>query len=180
MYNSLVLNIYKVCPEGIQPCNIKNGDTYWRRYKKYCTEDNDASVPFKVGTLGPHTVLPIAISCPVVFSWIYWCFDISSLSEVILVWGKARRAPNLGCRGHGVTWVLWCFTKKLHEARCMRRRVVVMTLPITSCPQLSLLNRPNSFHRGMFKLNAKSDADSLLYFLSHFACNGHTVHMFTQ
>ena len=38
------------------------------RYKKYCTEDNDASVPFKVGTLGPHTVLPIIISCPVVFS----------------------------------------------------------------------------------------------------------------
>ena len=27
-------------------------------------------VPFKGGTLGPHTVLPVAISCPVVFSWI--------------------------------------------------------------------------------------------------------------
>ena len=38
------------------------------RYKKHCTWDNDSSVPFKVDTLGPHTVLPIAISCPVVFS----------------------------------------------------------------------------------------------------------------
>ena len=40
------------------------------RYKKHCTQDKDASVPFKVGTVGPHTVLPIAISCPVTFSWI--------------------------------------------------------------------------------------------------------------
>ena len=32
----------------------------------------------------------------------------------------------------------------------------------------------------MFKLNAKFDADSLLYLLSHFECDGHTVHMLTQ
>ncbi|KAF6119835.1 hypothetical protein HJG60_010221 [Phyllostomus discolor] len=44
----------------------------------------------------------------------------------------------------------------------------------------SLLSRPNSFCRGMFKLNIKSDADSLLYLLSHFECNGHTVHILTQ
>ena len=29
----------------------------------------------------------------------------------------------------------------------------------------------------MFKLNAKFDADSLLYSLNHFECDGHTVHM---
>ena len=44
----------------------------------------------------------------------------------------------------------------------------------------SLLNHPNSFHGGMFKLNAKFDADSLLYLLSHFKCDGHTGHMLTQ
>ena len=44
----------------------------------------------------------------------------------------------------------------------------------------SLLNHPNSFCRGMFKLNAKFDAYSLLYLLSHFECDGHTVHMLTQ
>ena len=43
-----------------------------------------------------------------------------------------------------------------------------------------ILNHPNSFHGGMFKLNAKFDADSLLYLLSHFECHGHTVHMLTQ
>ena len=44
----------------------------------------------------------------------------------------------------------------------------------------SLLNYPNSFHSGMFKLNAKFDADSLLHSLSHFVCDGHTIHMLTQ
>ena len=34
--------------------------------------------------------------------------------------------------------------------------------------------------RGMLKLNAKFDADLLLYSLSHFECDGHTVHMLTQ
>ena len=43
-----------------------------------------------------------------------------------------------------------------------------------------LLNHPNSFHRGMFNLNAKFDADLLLYSLSHFECDKHTVHMLTQ
>ena len=42
----------------------------------------------------------------------------------------------------------------------------------------SLLNHPNSFCRGMFKLNTKFDVDSLLY--CHFECNDHTVHMLTQ
>ena len=44
----------------------------------------------------------------------------------------------------------------------------------------SLLNHPNSFREVMFKLNAKFDANSLLYLLSHFECHGHTVHMLTQ
>ena len=44
----------------------------------------------------------------------------------------------------------------------------------------SLLNHPNSFHGGMFKLNAKFVADSLLCSISHFECHSHTVHMLTQ
>ena len=67
------------------------------RYKKWCTQDNDASVPFKVGTLGPHTVLPIAIAALWDFPDSHQWSEISSLSKVILVLGKARscRAPNL-------------------------------------------------------------------------------------
>ena len=89
--------VYKICIESSSHVFIEE-DT---RYKKYCTQDNDASVPFKLGTLGPHTVLPISISCPVVSSWISSMVWISSLSKVTLVLGKARshRVPNLGCRG---------------------------------------------------------------------------------
>ena len=61
----------KVCPEGIQPCTMKNRDIYWKRCnRKHRTQNNDTSVPFKEGTIGLHTVLPVAISCPIVFSWI--------------------------------------------------------------------------------------------------------------
>ena len=44
----------------------------------------------------------------------------------------------------------------------------------------SLLSHLNSFCRRMFKLSTKFDANSLLYLLSHFECNGHTIHMLTQ
>ena len=43
-----------------------------------------------------------------------------------------------------------------------------------------ILNHPNNFHKEMFKRNAKFDADLLLYLLSHFECDSHTVHMLTQ
>ena len=43
-----------------------------------------------------------------------------------------------------------------------------------------LLNNLNSVYGEMSKLNAKSDADLLLYSLRHFECDGHTVHMLTQ
>ena len=46
--------------------------------------------------------------------------------------------------------------------------------------RFGLLNHPNSFCRGMFQLKATFDADSLLYLLSPFECDGHTVHMLTQ
>ena len=63
---------------------------------------------------------------------------------------------------------LWsiCATLLLHCTHCI-------------IPEI-LLNYLNSFHGGLFKLNAKFDADSLLYLLSHFECDSHTVHMLTQ
>ena len=91
--------------------------------------------------------------------------EISSLSKVILVLGKARhpRAPNLGCRGTESPG-LSCFAKKL----CVRHEAWAGMLLCWSCPSpvahnCSLLNHLNSFHGGIFKLNKESDADSLLY-----------------
>ena len=73
----------------------------------------------------------------------------------------------------------------LHQKLCTRCDAWVGALLWGSCPSpvahsYGLLNHPNSFHGGMFKLHEKCDADSLLYLLSHFECDGQTVHMFTQ
>ena len=174
---------YEVCPESMKPCTMKNRDIYWRKYNKHCTQDNDASVPFKAGTLGPHTVVSIAISCPIMFSW-----------TSLMVWnlfpfkgdfsfGKSQKSQGTksGLQGGWVTWVIWCFAKKL----CTRHGVWAGALSWWSCQSpvahgCGLLNRLSSFCGQMFKLNAKLDADSLLYLLSHFECDGHTVHMLTQ
>ena len=47
--------------------------------------------------------------------------------------------------------------------------------------QTSYVNKNmKNFHGAMFKLNAKLDADSLFYLLSHFECDSHTVQILTQ
>ena len=101
---------------------------------------------------------------------------------MILALGKARscRAPNMGCRGPELpTWF------EVLSKNYRRREAWVGALLWWSCPSpvvhsCCLLNHPNSFRAGMFKLNTKSGTDLLLYSLSHFECNDHTVHMLTQ
>ena len=104
-------------------------------------------------------------------------------SKVILGLGKARnhRAPYLGCRGAESPRWFDVSPKKL----CMRYDAWAGTLLWWSCQSpdvhsCGLLNHLNSFCRGMFKLTAKFDADLLLDFLSHFECDGHSVHMLTH
>ena len=67
----------------------------------------------------------------------------------------------------------------------MRHASWVGTLSQWSCQSpvahsCVLLNHTNNFSKGMLKLNAKFDADSLLYLLSHFECDGHTVDVLTH
>ena len=86
---------------------------------------------------------------------------------------------------------MWFFAKK----HCMRRDALAGTLswwscqsPVahSCCPNITgktnsvskpFGNYPNSFLRGMFKLNAIFDVASLLYSLNHFERDGHTVQM---
>ena len=91
------------------------------------------------------------------------------------------RGSKSGLEGSWVTWVIGCFTKNL----CTRHEAWAGTLSWWSCQSpvaqsCSLLNHLSSFPGGLFKLNTRFDADSLLYLLSHFECDNHTVHMFTQ
>ena len=91
--------------------------------------------------------------------------EISSLSKVILVWGKARscRVPKLS----------WGGLSHLVDLMFHKKTAWDMMLEWAHCRDevahsCSLLNHLNSFHGGMFKLNAKSGADLMLYSLTHF------------
>ena len=157
----------------------------WRRYKIQETSyiGQWRLRPFKVGTLGPHTVLPTPTSHPIVLSWILsMVWNLFPFNDDFS-FGKSQKLQGTKSelQGGWITWVIWCFTKKL----CMRCYALADTLSWWSCQSpvahiCGLLNHPNHFYRGMFKLNAKFDGDLSLYLLSHFECDSHTVHMLTQ
>ena len=117
---------------------------------------------------------------PIVFSWIsLTVWNLFPFKGDFSFWKSQKSwGAKSGLCGDWVTWVICCFAKKLHEAWAGMLSWWSCQSPVAH--NLGLLNHPNSFHRGMFKLNAKSDADSLLYLLSHFECDGHTVHMLIQ
>ena len=101
---------------------------------------------------------------------------------MILILGKARgcRVPILSYRGLSNLGDLM-----FHQNLCISHDAWAGVLLWWSCQSAvahscGLLNHLNSFHGGMFKLNAKLDTDLLLYLLSHFECDGHTVLMLTQ
>ena len=80
----------------------------------------------------------------------HWQPGISSLPKMIWVLDKTRscKAPNLGCRGLSHL-VFWYLSKRLHKTWCVSQSVVEMT---PAAHSRTLLNYPNSFHSGMFKV----------------------------
>ena len=172
---------YKFCPEGTQPCSMKNRNIYWKRYKTQETRNivHRAMTPQSPSKqaawdLTQFSQLPSAAL--LYFPKSHWWSEISSLSKVILVLGKARSLRTWGW----ATWVTWCFAKRLHETWLMSGRVLWRSCQSAVAHSCGLLNHLNSFHGGIFKLNTKLDTDSLLYSLGHFECDSHTVHTLTQ
>ena len=103
---------------------------------------------------------------PSYFPESHQCPEISSLSKVILVWGKARspRAPNLGCRGLSHLGGLMFWKKTLHQMWHMSRGTLLWrNCQSPAAHSCGLLDHQKSFRGGMFKLKAKLDADLLLY-----------------
>ena len=119
------------------------------RYKKHCTYNSDVSIPFKAGTLGPHTVLPIAIICPVIFSWIFEGLKPLPF-EKILVLRKSisHRASNQGWTGQTFSHTTLC--DAWHVAGGVTLWWCSCQSPVAhSC---SLRSHPNSLHRRMISL----------------------------
>ena len=107
--------------------------------------------PLQSGHLGTSHSSPDCHQPPSYFSESHWWSKISSLSNVILVWGKARshRAPNLGCRETESPGWFDVSPKSQHKMWCRDRCVVVMKLPIASAHSCCLLNHLNSSRGGM-------------------------------
>ena len=97
-------------------------------------------------------------------------------------WGKPEVA---GCQIWAVGVLSHLGDLMFRQKNCRRHDAWAGALLWWSCQSpaahsCGLLNHPNSFHGGMYKLNTKLDADSLLYSLRHFECDGCTVHMLIQ
>ena len=181
-YHLHIYMLYRVCPEDIQTFTMKNRDIYWRKYKRketlyigqWCLS------LLQIGHLGASTVLPIPSTVLYFLESHRWS-EISSFSKVTLVLEKASscRAPNLGYRGWA-TWVIWCLAKKRCRCDAWGGTLLCWSCQSPVAHSWGLLNHPNSFHGGMFKLNANFDADLLLYSLCRFEYNNYTVPMLIQ
>ena len=168
--------MYEVCLEGIQTCNIKNRGIYWRRYKIQQTlyTEQWRFIPLQSRHLGTSHSSPNRHHLP-------HCIFLNLIDGLkplsFQMWFQFWEKPE-------ITGVTSGWFDVLPKKLCMRCDVWADTVWWWSCQwpvalSCGLLNHPNSFHRGMFKLNAEFDADSLLCLLSHFECNNHTVQVLT-
>ena len=114
----LQMNTYKVWPESFHPCNRKNRDIYWKRSKmqetlymeEWClsplqtrytgTSNSSPGITSTIQNTLQNPLMEAPSASASYFPEYHGWSAISSLSEMILVWGKARshRTPNLGCR----------------------------------------------------------------------------------
>ena len=173
---------------------MKNRDVYWRRYKiketlfiVHCSmvpQSPSKQAPWHLTQFSPSP--PAA---PTYFPRSHRRSETSSLSKVVLVLGKAGSSgvPRPASTSH-CQWPIFvaCIPHTLSILRssacCRPSRTWVTsdrfsTVFEASVPHISLLctlciipeslpSHPGSFHGGMFVLNTKSGADSLLCSLS--------------
>ena len=140
------LHLYLHCVKHTRSVQKVSSHLLWKiemfidedtRYKKHCTWDNAASVPFKAGSLGPHTVLPIAISCFDGFSWISsMVWNLPFKGDFSFGKALSHRVPNLSYRGLSYLGDLVFCQKTLYEMLCISGCIFLMKLLITSCPWL--------------------------------------------
>ena len=146
------LLVYEVCPEGIQPCTMKNRDNSWRRYKitlyigqwrlsplqstHLGTSHSSPSISSTVENTLQNPLLEAPSAAPS-----YFLNLIDGLKSFPFQrWFEFREKPEV--TGHQIWAVeglshlgdlMFC-QKTLNGTWCMSWRIVVMKLPITSGP----------------------------------------------
>ena len=129
----LAKNIHEVCPEGIKPCNMKNTDIYWRRYKiqetlylgQWCLS------PLQSRHLETSHSSP---SHHHLSHHIFLNLNNGLKSLPFQRWFQFWEDPEvtghqIWAVGVWVTWVIWCFTNNL----CTRHDAWVGLLLRWSC-----------------------------------------------
>ena len=179
-----LMRAYEACPEGMQLCKMKKQ----RRLLKKIQDTSTLYIglplsPLQSGHLGTSHRSPNGHQLPCcVFLNLINCLKPLLFQRWFQFWEKSEVS---GCHIWAVVGLSHLGDLLLRQKICTRHDVWIDTLSWWSCQSpvthsCGLLSHPNGFQRGMFKLNAKFDVDSLLYLLSHFECDSHTVHMLTQ
>ena len=162
---------------------MKNRDAYWRRYKTQkmlyigqwrLTPLQSRNVQISHSSPNRHQ-LPRCI-------FLNLSHGMKSLPfQRWLVLGKvgSHRAPNLGCRrAESPGW--FDVSPKNSASDMMHEWAGALSWWSCQSPvahSCGLLNHTNNFCGGILRLKAKFEAEILLYSLTHFKCNGHTVQM---
>ena len=123
--------MYEVCPEGIQSCGMKYRDIFLRKIQDTRNIVHETMMPQSPSKQTPWDLTQFSqlLSAALLyFPESHQWSEISLLSKVILVLGKARshRVPNLGCRGAESPGWSDVLSKKLHKMWCMSGCVVMM------------------------------------------------------
>ena len=97
-------DVYKVCPEGIKPWNMKNRDTYWRRHKVQESLDNNkdkASQSPASRHLGPSHSSPNSrhLPCHIFLNLFEGLKSLPFQNISVLRKSISHRAPHQGWRG---------------------------------------------------------------------------------
>ena len=134
----IFLHLCKACPEGIQPCNMKNRDIYWRHNTQetlYIGQWNLRTLQSR--TLGTSHSSPNCHQLPCrIFLNLIDGLKSLPFQRWFWFWKKPEvtRCQIWAVAGLSHLGELMFHRNTLQEMWCMSRHVVVMKMPITSCP----------------------------------------------
>ena len=157
--------MHKVCPEGTEPCTMKNRDIYWRRYKIQETLYTGQwhLSPLQSRHLGTSHNSPDHYQLPHLF-FLNLTNGLRSLP--FQRWFQFLEKPESqgiksGLQGDWVTWVIWCFTKKL----CMK-------LSHKPCPNEAAKHQlPIAVAFWIIQIVSVEECSSLVQNLMHIHCS---------
>ena len=117
----------------------------------------------------PHTVLPIAISCPVVFSWISSTVWNLFPFQGDFSFRKSQRPQSTksGLSGGWVIWVIWCFAKSSAQT--------VMHEQVYCCDEAANRKLPIAMALWIIWMVSTEECSSLMKNLMQICCSTHSV-----